>query len=1128
MWRFAQAVLLSSQLLWSDLKQTQTKRFLFLRRWADALGSRTTMNNLFLKANVARMCASLLLAISLLGGTVFALDPHRAITQYSHDVWLTKDGLPQSSVQAILQTRDGYLWFGTEEGLVRFDGVRFAVFNTQSGMKHNRIEALYEGNDGSLWISTWNGVTRLQNGKFTDYTTTNGLPGEVILAFCETGDGNLWLGSSSGIKRLKNGQIISYAQKDGFPLSTVSALSKSSDGGLWIGGTGLIKFENERFTRIETGKDFSHNTVTSIHESPNGSLWLGTLGAGLGQLKDGHLTFYTITDGLPDNNVTAICEDKDGNLWIGTSGGFSRFRGGKFLTYSTRDGLLSNRVQSLYQDREGNLWVGTVGGGLNRFADGKLTPFTTAEGLSSNLIRPIIESRDGSLWIGVDNGGLDHFKDGRFISYGAKEGLPEGAVRSICESRDGSLWIGIDGNGLSHFKNGRFKNYTIKDGLNDNTVRSVYETSDGSIWIGTHGLSRFKDGHFTVYTAKDGLRDGNVFAILETKDGKLWIGTATGLDCFEDGRFVHYDTKQGLSNNVILSLYEDKEESLWIGTYGGGLNRLKDGEFTAYTTQTGLFSDVAFTVLEDNNANLWMTCNTGIYRVKKQALDDFDRREISVIPFVSYGMSDGLRSIECNAGSPGGYKTRDGKLWFPTMGGMVMIDPNNMTVNHVAPQMIIEQMLANTQPIDLSLPARLAPGNSDIEFHYTAPSFVSTEKIKFRYKLEGFDKNWIEADSRRIAYYTNLPPGGYRFRVVACNNDGLWNETGASFDFYLRPHFYQTYWFYSLCALALVLSAFSLYRFRVRQLRARNQHLELIVNQRTHELKRSQEEVLKFEKRATERQMAGGFAHEMRNALAGSKLVLDQALALDGPENQVSLSLANCRGLKEIYLGVKDKLPQDDAQIVLSQMQTIFINEERLNDVMQLVRKATRRGLNITQQIMDYSKIGQQQPGRENVNLDQLIENIIDESRTEFLSQGVALEHQADERSASLVGDETHFYSIIKNLMLNARDALIDPGLAGRTDRRIQISTSEEPDACTITIEDNGVGIPQENLPKIFEPFFSTKPASGTGLGLGMVRNMVSLYSGSIDVTSEVSKGTRFTITLPVARQAAKAENLSQ
>jgi signal transduction histidine kinase len=514
-----------------------------------------------------------------------------------------------------------------------------------------------------------------------------------------------------------------------------------------------------------------------------------------------------------------------------------------------------------------------------------------------------------------------------------------------------------------------------------------------------------------------------------------------------------------------------------------------------------------------------MSCNKGVFRVSKKELNAFADGSISSLTSVTYGTADGMKVNECNSGSPAGIRTRDGKLWFATIKGLVVIDPNNLNRNTLAPPVVVEGILLDGKQISPREKLNAPPGADAMEFHFTALSFLVPEKVRFKYKLEGFDKDWIDGGTQRNARYTNLPPGDYRFRVIACNNDGVWNEAGATFEFYLQPHFYQTRLFYALCALAVILGGVGLYRFRVRQLRRRTEELEVIVDQRTGELKSSQEKVLKLEKDATEQQMAGGFAHEMRNALAGSKLILDQALALDGPEPHVSLNLANCRNLKEMYLGLKDKLPEHDTQVVLGQMQTIFANEERLDSVMQLVRKATSRGLNITQQIMDYSRVGQQQAGHDSVDINNLILSIVNESRQEFSSQGVVVEYKQTEQPVAINGDETHFYSIFKNIILNARDALIDPSAKDKEDRRIEISTALENDTCYVVIGDNGIGIPQENLQKVFEPFFSTKPATGTGLGLGMVMKMVSLYNGKIEVSSEVGKGTSVAVSLPVSQQ---------
>jgi ligand-binding sensor domain-containing protein/signal transduction histidine kinase len=1114
----------------------------------------------------AEVAASIVLLVSpISSGVLLALSPEKAITQYSQSIWQTEQGLPENSVQAILQTSDGYIWLGTEEGLVRFDGVRFTVFDKQNtkAIKHNNISSLYESTDGCLWIGTYAGLTRYKQGEFSAYTSKEGLPGETVVSMIEAQDGSLWVSiQEAGLARIKDGKITAFTTADGLSNNNIRFVKEDGAGRLWIGtDDGLNRYENGKFrvyrakdglfsdtvnvgyhdragnfwvgtdkglTQFRDGNLIPHETkdalpvegVTQIHEAQDGSLWLGTR-SGLFQCKNQRFTNCAAVDNHPQNQISQLYEDHEGVLWIASYGnGLTRYKDGRFTSYTSKDGLPDDKVWAVYEDRESNLWIGTKVAGLVKLEDGKFTTYGAKEGLSNDTVWSFHESLDGSLWIGTGKG-LNRLKDGKVTVFTTNEGLSANIIYPICESRDGSLWIGTRSGGLNQYKNGKFKIYTTKDGLVSDWIKAIHQDRAGDIWVGTgNGLSRLKNGRFTNYTIENGIPSNIIWTIHEGHDGSLWFGTSGGLSQFKDGKFTNYTVKDGLSHNFVCSIHEDLAGVLWIGTVGGGLNRLKDGKFTSYTVDQGLFDNIVYQVLEDDIENLWMSCNKGIFRVSKNELNAQADGRIKAVRSIAYGAADGMRSRECNGGvDSAAIKVRDGRLLFGTIKGLVMIDPNHIKVNVLPPPVVIEQVLLNKTPLDLRNKQPLRPTTGDLEFHYTALSYVNPSGIKFKYELEGYDKDWVDAGDRRVAYYTNLPPGSYRFRVIACNSDGVWNESGATFEFYLRPHFYQTKWFYALCALSVALAGFGIYRLRVRQLRRRTRELEKTVDQRTGELKSSQERVLRLEKQATEQLMAGGFAHEMRNALAGSKLILDQALALDGPEPRVSLNLANCRNLKEMYLGLKDELPENKTQIVLGQMQTIFANEERLDEVMQLVRKATSRGLNITQQIMDYSKLGQQQPGQQSVNPHNLIMSIINESREEFSSQGVVIEYKSKHQVLTLTGDETHFYSIIKNVILNARDALIDPSLKDRKDRCIEITTARNGSSCCIVIADNGIGIPQENLQKVFEPFFSTKPATGTGLGLGVVKRMISIYNGSIDVRSEVGKRTSVTISLPLSGQ---------
>lgn len=789
------------------------------------------------------MIALLLSLASVWSGQVLALDPGKAISQYVHDEWGNDDGLPSSAVVAIAQTDNGYLWIGTHEGLVRFDGARFTVFdktNTRE-IAHNRILAIHKGRDDSLWIGTFGGgLTRLKDNRFTLYTTRDGLSNDVVSAVYEDREGTLWIGTEGGgLNRFRDGQFTAYTTRDGLPDDRVASIGEDREGNVWIGtGNGLARLKDGRFSIFTARDGLPDKYISSIYLDHEGTLWIGTYG-GLVRYTDGKFATYTVKDGLSSNDVWTICEDRNLNLWIGTqSGGLTRFRDGKFTPYSTKEGLSDSSIFSICEDTEGNLWVGGVNG-LNRFRDGKFIAYTTADGLHSDVPRSICQDGEGAVWVGA-NGGLTRFKDGKFTAYGTKDGLHDDKVLPVYADREGGVWIGTEGGGLSHFKDGRFTAYTTKNGLSNDFIRSIYQDREGRIWIGTDGgLNRFDNGKFILYSTREGLSNNYVYAIHQGHDGSLWIGTrGGGLNRLKDGRLTAYTTKEGLSHDIVYSIYEDKDAVLWIGTRGGGLNRFKDGRFTAFTTREGMLDDSVFQILEDDQGNLWTSSNKGVSRVNKRELDDYAEGKIGSITCVAYGKADGMKTNECNGGTqPAGWRTNDGKLWFPTVKGIVAIDPNNIKLNQLPPPVVIEQAIIDNKPVETSGQITLSAGSNNFEFHYAGLSFVAPEKVKFRYRLEGFNKDWVEADTRRVAYYTNVPPGDYVFRVMACNNDGVWNEAGASFRFYLEPFFYQTYWFYGLCALALALVIVGGHRVRVKQLKARERELGMRVEERTEELR---------------------------------------------------------------------------------------------------------------------------------------------------------------------------------------------------------------------------------------------------------------------------------------------------
>lgn len=806
-----------------------------------------------------------LACLALVTRQIFALAPDRKIAQYIHDVWRAENGLPQNTVRDILQTRDGYIWLATDEGLVRFDGLHFTVFDKQNtaairsnniqvlyedrqanlwigtdkglvrlkdqrfvcystaeGLSNVNIRSIYEDHRGDIWVGTLNGLNRFRDERFDVYTIKNGLPSNSINSVYEDRAGSLWINTSGGLARFDGERFTTYGIENGFPAGTVTAVLQSRDGDLWFGTSGgLVRFKDDRFTTYTTKDGLANNMVWALCEDHAGNLWIGTDG-GLCLFKEGRLISYTTRDGLSDNSVMLIREDRDGNLWLGTAGGLTRFKDGRFDVYTARDGLSNNVILAIYEDREGNLWVGTEAGGLNVFKDTKFITYDSRDGLSDDMVWTVYQSHDGSIWIGTQSGGLNRFKDGSIAVYTTEDGLPSNTVRALCEDHEGALWIGTP-RGLVRFKDGRFRTYTVQDGLSSDAVWAIHEDSNGQLWIGTlGGLTRYKGGKFTIYTTSDGLSDDAVLAIQSTPDGALWIGTRNGgLNLFKDGKFTAYTTDHGLSDNNVRAIYRDREGTLWIGTRRGGLNRLKDGRLTSYTTREGLADDCVYQILEDEQNNLWMSCAKGIFRVNRQELNAFAEGKIEAIHSISYGTEDGMGSRECNGGQPAGWRSADGRLWFPTMRGVTVIAPESLKINRTPPSVVLEQVIADGTAYDPTQRAELPANTNRIEFQYTGLSFVAPEKVRFKYKLEGFDKDWIDAGTKRTVSYTNIPPGNYKFRVIACNNDGTWNEAGASFAFHLKPRFYQTLWFYSLLGVAILLLGWFIYRLRLKQVQAR-------------------------------------------------------------------------------------------------------------------------------------------------------------------------------------------------------------------------------------------------------------------------------------------------------------------